>query len=177
LQNAESGGAKPGRLVDLAGQSLFYLGGLIMLTITGIVIYAVVMRYYFSAPPRWGEPLALLLFAWLVFIGAAHATLTGGNVAVEVLLRSLPKGVQRVLLSFYAILSIVFLVVVAWKGIPMFNLGFRSRIFGLDVPTVYASGGLFVSCVLMILAQLRWLWLHAVAGVLDTSDSGTKVAE
>ncbi len=177
MQDSEGAGPKPGRLVDLAGKGLFYLGGLIMLTITGIVIYAVVMRYYFSAPPRWGEPLALLLFAWLVFIGAAHATLTGGNVAVEVVLRSFPGGVQRVLLSAYAILSIAFLVVVAWKGIPMFMLGFRSKIFGLGVPSVYASGGLFVSCVLMVLAQLRWLWLHAVKGVLETSSGEARTIE
>jgi len=177
LQDRESGSPKPGRLVELAGQSLFYLGGLIMLAITGIVIYAVVMRYYFAAPPRWGEALALLLFAWLVFIGAAHATLTGGNIAVEVVLRSFPRIVQRILLSFYSLLTIIFLVVVAWKGIPLFMLGFRSTIFGLGVPSVYATGGLFVSCVLMALGQLRWLWLQAVRGELYTPGSEMRMTE
>jgi TRAP-type C4-dicarboxylate transport system permease small subunit len=157
----------PGILYQIASRSLFVLGGVLMIAITLVVIYTVFMRYFLSAPPAWGEALALLLFAWLSFTGAAHATITGGNISVEVVLRSFPRTVQRVLLSFYSLLSIVFLVLVAWKGIPLFMVGLNRTIFGLGISTSWTSGGLFVALGLMILGQVRWFWLQAVQGRID----------
>ncbi len=158
-------------LFMVASRGLYLVGGALMLCITAVILYTVVMRYFFGAPPPWGEALALLLFAWLACIGAAHATITGGNIAVEVVLRSLPVSVQRFFVIVYTLLSIAFLVLVAWKGIPLFRMGFRGQIFGLGIPPVFISGALFVAIVVMILAQLRWLWRQAVLGDLRTTNA------
>ncbi len=166
---SEQTDSRPGRIHAVTSRIFFVVGGMLMLCITAVILYTVVMRYFFAAPPVWGESLGLLLFAWLALIGAAHATITGANIAVEVVLRSFPIPLQRFFVVFYTSLSIVFLVMVAWKGIPLFRLGFRGEIFGLGIPPVFISGALFVAIVVMALAQLRWLWLQAVRGDLRTS--------
>ena len=147
-----------------------------MILITILVLYAVVMRYLLT-PPQWGEAVALLMFGWLVFVGASYATITGSNIAVGILLDALPRTMQRILLALYSLLSAAFFVIVAWKGIPLFKIGFRNEIFSLGIPTIYATGGLFVGCVLMAIGQLRWFWIHGVRGDLASLDLNRKAIE
>jgi TRAP-type transport system small permease protein len=51
------------------------------------ILGQVAMRYLFDAPVSWAEEVAVLAFAWLVFLGAARAQRDDSHLSVDLLRR------------------------------------------------------------------------------------------
>ena len=61
-----------------------------LMVVEVVVVFAqVVTRYVFHSPLAWSEELARYMFIWLVWIGAAYATILGVGVQGLVLLAGL----------------------------------------------------------------------------------------
>jgi len=52
---------------------IYYLSGLGLIAVTFVIFYATVARYFFNAPPFWGEEIAILIFIWMGFLAAGMA--------------------------------------------------------------------------------------------------------
>ncbi|SIS83252.1 TRAP transporter small permease [Phaeovulum vinaykumarii] len=70
---------------------------LIMGAMTLLTFVNVVLRYVFNSSIIWGLEATLVLFAWLVLFGMAHAIKITANLGVDILLAVLPPKGRRII--------------------------------------------------------------------------------
>jgi len=102
------------------------LCGVMLTVFTGLVLYSVIMRYFFSAPPRWGEELPKLLFVWMIFIGAAFAHFSGANLRMTLLIDKVANGPRRVIELVMHAMIVAMLLLILWYSVPILQLTTRS---------------------------------------------------
>jgi len=103
---------KAGALICGAGLALF----------TCLVLYSVGMRYFFGAPPMWGEELPKMLFIWAIFFGAGFAYLAGTNIRMTVLIEMVPNGPRRLIELVMHLMIVVMLLLILWYSQPIIRL-------------------------------------------------------
>ena len=100
--------------------------GVILTVFTGLVLYSVMMRYLFSAPPMWGEELPKLLFVWMIFIGAAFAHFSGANLRMTMLIDKVANGPRRIIELVMHVMIVAMLLLILWYSVPILQLTARS---------------------------------------------------
>ncbi len=98
------------------------LSGAVLVGFTSLVLYAVVMRYFFSRPPIWSEEVPKLLFVWMIFIGAGFAYLSGANIRMTVLIDKMPRGPRRLIELVMHLAIVVMLLMILWYSQPILRL-------------------------------------------------------
>jgi C4-dicarboxylate transporter, DctQ subunit len=73
----------------------------------------------FKYPLNWATDLSMLLFAWIVFLGADMALRNTELVNVDLLLKRFSKKYQTYLYIVFNILILAFLASLIWFGIPL----------------------------------------------------------
>lgn len=131
--------------------------GALMVAISAIVIYCVVARYFFNAPPIWSEDVPRLLFVWMTYLAAVVATRRDANIKVTFLVEQLPRRAQLAIDVAMTTMVVAILVALAWYSLPVIELnlpgrmlstGWSEAVFYLPIPG---------SCLLMALYQARRL--------------------
>ncbi|MEW9674130.1 TRAP transporter small permease [Ammoniphilus sp. 3BR4] len=95
-------------------------------TIVQVFICAVMALVFISAvfrtikyPLNWATDLSLLLFAWVVFLGADMALRNTELVNVDLLLKRFAGKVQKNIYIFWNLIIMAFLLTLIWYGIPL----------------------------------------------------------
>lgn len=99
--------------------------GLVLVVFTGLVLYSVAMRYFFGAPPMWGEELPMLLFVWMIFVGAGFAYLAGANIRMTLIIDMVPKKPRLAIELVMHLLVVAMLLVILWYSVPILELTFN----------------------------------------------------
>jgi TRAP-type C4-dicarboxylate transport system permease small subunit len=89
------------------------LGGLaagLIVGTSGLIVFAVVLRYVLSAPFKHTEEISSYLLVAIVFFGLAYTLKEGGHVRVELVMRMFPLRARRILARTTAIVGLVFAV-------------------------------------------------------------------
>jgi TRAP-type C4-dicarboxylate transport system permease small subunit len=140
------------RALELA---LYYLSALLMIALTGVVLWAVVARYFFNAPPSWSDEVPRVIFLWVTYLAAAVAVRRGQTLRVTVLLRKLPP-LPRLSLEMFMHASIfVMLAFLFWNNIAVIELNSGTRMLATRWSDALRFWPLSVGCVLIGLYQLR----------------------
>jgi len=125
----------------------------LLLTVTGIVILAVVLRYVFNAPLTYSYDLATVLFAWVVFLGLALAERDRAHLAVDVLDQALGPRMRTALVVLRQLALIALTLTVAWIGWRLtMRAGMIMPSMRISIRWLYAS--LPIGCAALALAQL-----------------------
>jgi TRAP-type C4-dicarboxylate transport system permease small subunit len=142
--------------VDRALEVLvYYLSAALMLALTGVILYAVVARYFFNASPAWSDEVPRVLFLWGTYIGIALAAKRGQSLKVTFVLERLPP-VARLWLEMFMHASIfVMLAFLLWYNIPVIELGRQTKMLATQWPDSVRFWPLSVGCVLIGLYQVR----------------------
>jgi TRAP-type C4-dicarboxylate transport system permease small subunit len=140
------------RALELA---IYYASALLMLALTGAILYAVAARYLFNAAPIWSEEVPRVIFLWVTYLAVAVAVKRGQSLRVTFLLdKFAPLG--RLWLELFMHLSIfVMLGFLFWHNIPVIELNRGSRMLATQWPDAVRYWPLSVGCVLIGLYQLR----------------------
>ncbi|MDR1931903.1 MAG: TRAP transporter small permease subunit [Spirochaetales bacterium] len=130
------------------------LVSLFVALITFFVFISAVARS-FDEPLNWAQDICLLLFAWVVFLGADLALRKAEFVRVEMLVMRFSAKTQKFLYYLMYIISIVFLLVLVRYGIPL-SIENSKRLFqtlGISYSwaTISAPVGSVLLCVTIIL--------------------------
>ncbi len=114
------------------------------------VFIQVFNRFVLKAPLAWSEDLAMLLFQWMVFLGAALGVRRMRHFGIELVAKQLPARARRVLeLAVPVIMGIVALIMVT-QGLTLlrFNLTRMYGTMNLSYTWAYlpipVSGGLIL---------------------------------
>ena len=149
------------------------LGGLVcgavLIVFTGLVLYSVVMRYFFSAPPIWGEEIPKLLFVWMIFVGAGFAYLAGANIRMTLIIDLVPRRPRLAIELVMHLLVVAMLLVILWYSVPIVQLtsNFTSLATGISEGWKYLA--LPVGAVLLLANEVYRIY-RILRGHVDRHD-------
>jgi len=143
--------------------------GLAKLLLGGIVVlvFAAALGRTFGHPLIWSVDLAQLLFIWLVMLGANKALRIKAHVGVDYFVRKLPVGLRRWLEIALGLLTLAFLLTMAWQGarLTMLNL---ERVYGdSGISYGWVTGAVPAGCLLLAIT----LAAHIVRSLARGSES------
>lgn len=149
------------------------VAGFALVMVVLAVCWGVVTRYVTATPAVWTNDVAILGFAWVIFVGAAAAFKYGMHMSVDLLVNLFPKGPRRALATAVDVLVLGFLLYFIFLA-----LQFCIRSWGDPMPILrwprsfhYGSelvGGL---CMLVRYGQLAWRrWSGQPQGLLEIAE-------
>ena len=136
------------RLLD---RTIETIGGLMLLTVTGLAIVQVILRYIFNYAIIWSEEFSRLLFVWIVMLGAALGLSYGKHMVIEFIQQRLPRTLGDIVNLALQILGLIFLGVLLFKGIPLLELTSTDFYVTLPFPVMYAYLAAVVGAGLMMI--------------------------
>jgi TRAP-type C4-dicarboxylate transport system permease small subunit len=140
------------RALELA---IYYASALLMLGLTGTVLYAVVARYFFNAPPSWSDEVPRVIFLWVTYLAIAVAVRRGQSLRVTFVLERLAPLARLWLEMFMHASIFVMLAWLFWHNIPVIELNRGSRMLATQWSDALRYWPLSVGCVLIGFYQLR----------------------
>ena len=143
------------KAVRAAEAVIYYASGALMLSLTGVILYAVVARYFFNAAPAWSDEVPRVLFLWGTYIGIALAARRGKSLRVTFLLERLPPLGRLWLEMFMHVSIFVMLAFLLWYNVPVIELGRQTKMLATQWPDSVRFWPLTVCCVLIGLYQVR----------------------
>jgi TRAP-type C4-dicarboxylate transport system permease small subunit len=113
------------------------------LTVACVVLFAALVldvswqvfaRQVLGSPSLWSEELAKVLFIWLGLFGAALVFGERGHVAMDVVVRRMPRAAQMVLAVVVQLAILAFsALALVWGGFLVSQLAWDQKLSGLPV--------------------------------------------
>ena len=96
----------------------------------------VVARYVFDSSLTWASELTIYFFVWSTFFGAVYCFKKDAHILVDVLIDRLSPAWNKRVLLFVQLVTLVFLVAVAWYGYKylLLEIELDERSVDLNVP-------------------------------------------
>lgn len=123
----------------------------VLLSALSIVTFSqVVARYIFQAPLSWSEELARFLLLWLAMMSGAYAFKIKAHFALNFMVNSFPKKIQKIISMFVSLLVIFFLLGFVYNSFK-FVLGVRGHLApALQIPMEIPYSACIVGGLLML---------------------------
>ena len=125
---------------------------LVLLAGLAVLVFISALMRTFKHPLNWAQDVALVAFAWLIFIGGDVAVRGSGLIGVDMVVSKFPKSVQKWLDVFYKCLIIAFLCVLVFYGIRMVRQGWSRQIAALGISYGWVTLAVPVGSFLMIIS-------------------------
>ena len=119
--------------------------------ITVLVFVSALMRTI-GFPLNWAQDLALIMFAWLSFIGGDIALHSTGLIGVDMIVTHFPKSVQKAIDIIFKVIMLAFLAVLVYYGYKYVMTGYKRLITTLNVSYAYVTSSVPVGAFLMIIS-------------------------
>jgi TRAP-type C4-dicarboxylate transport system permease small subunit len=136
LDNTTPASPRPGQAAGWLDCTVDLLLGATLLVAVAAIFTQVILRYVFSQPSSWLDEFAVLVFAWMIFIGAAVAQRTDSHVAMDVIVKLLPLRAQRMLYLFRSAAMAWVLAILFWQGLQL-----TLRLGSVEYPAMGISRG------------------------------------
>jgi len=108
-----------------------------MLAMVAIIFSQVLARYAFSDSLSWSEEAGRYIFVWMTFLGAAMAVRDRQHVSLDLVLKSLPYSLQKLLIMVSYISMLIFTAVVIYGGVKFVARGSSQISSALEIPMHY----------------------------------------
>lgn len=138
-----------------------------------VVVYQIVMRLI--SPVGWTIPAAKFMMLWMIGLAAPIAYRQGGFVGIDLLERSLPRGISNLLILFLLLVSGVVIVTccfLGWNEVDSFTgkgtiSGLKIGLGWLDMADIkfrnwYAFASLYLGMLMLALVNLELILRHLV---------------
>ncbi len=145
-----------------------YAAGLGNLAMGILLFIEVVLRYIFHSPTTWSQEVAIYIFTWTMFAGAAYTLSVGKHIHIDILLSRLPQKPQKVIEAFTGLLGFLFCSYVTYQAWNFVTLAIQMKKLSattLRIPvwTIEASvlvGFLLLSIqyLFIVLDRMRTVW-------------------
>lgn len=135
--------------------ALYYGSALLMLGMTGVILYTVVARYFFNASPIWAEELPRVIFLWVTYLAVAVAVRRGQSLRITFLLEKMPPLARLSVEVFMHLAILVMLGFLVWHNRPVIELNSQTRMLATRLADSVRFWPLTVGCVLIGIYQLR----------------------
>ena len=115
--------------------------GALVITVCGVVLLQVLMRYLFATPNPWSEELSRFAFIWVSLLGASLAVEHRAHFGFDQVTKKLAPPAQRAVERAAWAVVLAFSLLLIGTGIALMDLtaGERSAALNLPVALVYAA--------------------------------------
>ena len=127
-------------------------------TVVAVFVALITFLVFISAiargldhPLNWAPDTALLLLAWVIFLGADTALRRSDFIRVDVLLRKFPVRTRKFLYYFYYFVIIGFLGLLVRYGIPLAIENSRRNFQALEISYSWATISAPIGSICMII--------------------------
>lgn len=103
------------RIDGLSRWSGWILAGLIFV-MTGVIVYEVIARYFFSRPTNWAMEFATMNFGTYMLGGGVWALLKGGHVKMDIFYNRWSARTRAIVDTLTFPLFLIFFSVILWKS-------------------------------------------------------------
>ncbi|MCL2233624.1 MAG: TRAP transporter small permease subunit [Treponema sp.] len=121
-----------------------------IVSITFLIFVSAIARSL-NYPLNWAPDTALLLLAWVVFLGADIALRRSDFIRVDILFRRFPVKIRKFLYYLYYVAVIMFLGLLVRFGIPLAIDNYRRTFQALEISYFWATISAPVGASFMIL--------------------------
>ena len=128
-----------------------WLAMILLAGITILVFVAALMRTV-GYPLNWAQDAALIMFAWLSFIGGDIALHSTGLIGIDLIVRHFPKAVQKGIDIAFKIVMLAFLAVLVVNGYSYVMTGYKRLITTLNMSYAWVTASVPVGALLMIIS-------------------------
>ena len=125
---------------------------LIMILIT---FTQVIFRYLLDSALPWAGELAIFLFIWIIFLGAAVALIKGVHIGVDIFTSFLSKKFQKINLIFINFLIIIFCCIIITGSLPLIIDNFYQKSPALEIRLSFIYICIPISMIAMIFISLK----------------------
>lgn len=122
------------KISAVVDRSIYYLVGLLLVALVVILFSNIVLRFFFHLPLPWVEEVSVLIFLWVVFIGAAAVQKKGGHVAIVSAYNQCPPFVQKVLDALGLVFTTIILGILTVASLKMVRVQCNSMTPALMIP-------------------------------------------
>jgi TRAP-type C4-dicarboxylate transport system permease small subunit len=138
------------RLNDTACRVSEVLAVAIVVVIFTVMLAQVFFRYVLNSSLLWSEELAVWCLAWVVFVGAVGLVRDWRHVHVPLVLLAMPISLRIPAIILSKLLSTVFLAILFYQGVEVFNSGVSRTSPVLGISSKWAKLAIPVGSALML---------------------------
>jgi C4-dicarboxylate transporter DctM subunit len=138
-----------------------FLGGLSILIIGCIVSYEVFMRYLFNAPTTWVLEISIYLCIACVFLAGGYALKEKHHIYVDVITNKLSERNQILFQIVSLAISLVYTLILTWKGGQMAIHSFVMHEVSptvINVPVVIPHAMVPIGGFMLVIEFVRQIW-------------------
>lgn len=128
-----------------------WIAMLLLAGITVLVFVSAITRT-FGFPLNWAQDAALIMFAWLSFIGGDIALHSTGLIGIDLIVKHFPKAVQKGIDIAFKIVMLAFLAVLVVNGYSYVMTGYKRLITTLNMSYAWVTASVPVGALLMIIS-------------------------
>ena len=128
-----------------------WIAMLLLAGITVLVFVSALMRTL-GFPLNWAQDAALVMFAWLSFIGGDIALHSTGLIGVDMIVTHFPKVLQKAIDVIFKVVMLAFLAVLVYFGFQYVMTGYKRLITTLNISYAWVTSSVPVGAFLMIIS-------------------------
>ena len=125
---------------------------MVLLAAITVLVFVSALTRTFGYPINWAQDAALIMFAWLAFIGGDIALHSTGLIGIDLIVRRFPKVFQKGIDILFKIVMLVFLAVLVIYVYQYVLTGYKRLITTLNVSYAFVTASVPVGAVLMIIS-------------------------
>lgn len=137
------------RAVSVYFHALHYLAMAGVATLVVVAALQVFCRYALDSSLFWSEELMRSLMVWIAFLAAGIAYSRGEMLAMRFVVDALPERVTRVIDTIGRLLTIAFLLTVAWYGLQFTLRTSEQEAVSLEISLGWLHAAIPVGCLLL----------------------------
>lgn len=147
------------RLLNIVGDCLAVLAGLLILAVIVGVTLDVAGRYLLGRPIGWMFEAVQYALVATLFLGSPWVTRCNGHVAVDLLIQGLPRKIGRILqTAAFAMSSAVCMVLTYWAAVVVLD-DFQRNVLTTGIYPIPRAYILAVICLGLALTAIEFLRL------------------
>lgn len=128
---------------------------LILVAGIAVLVFVSALMRTIGHPLNWAQDVALIAFAWLIFLGSDVAMRGSGLIGVDLFVKKFPAGVQKVLDILFKVIIAAFLCVLIYYGYGMTTSGWARQITSLHISYSWVTMAVPVGSFFMLISTIR----------------------
>lgn len=140
--------------IDQINRVVTWIVVLMLAAMSTIIFVQVIYRYVLAAALPWSEELSRYLMMWTTFLGAGLGVRKGALLGMEVLVKALPKMLNRIAVWVVFVIQIIFLLIVLIYGVKMTLIAGRQLSPAMLIHMSWPYSSIPVGAALMIINTL-----------------------